>query len=168
VIVGPFPAHLRGDAARFHHIMQTAPRDDLDVGDTHMEPEHVAEVDRSLVESGRVRWTMLVRDPDGACVGGTAVTFEPDDSSVVIQQNTGIDPAHRGRGLARWVKAAMLQRIRDERPDIGRVRTDNAWSNAPMLAINDALGFEVTSSTTDWHADAHEVRDALADLLGGR
>lgn len=94
-IVGPFPDHLRADAATFHHIMQTAPRDDLEVGDVHLEPHHVADLDRSLVESGRTRWTILLRDADGCCVGGTQLTFEPDDALVARQQNTGIDPAHR-------------------------------------------------------------------------
>jgi mycothiol synthase len=168
IVDGPFPPELRGDAATLHHIMQTMPRDDLDVGDVHLTEQDVAELDAALVEAGRLRWTILVRDPDGACVGGTEITLEPWDHTTALQQNTGIDPAHRGLGLAKWAKAAMLERIRSERPTIRRVRTGNAFSNAPMLAINDALGFEVTSSTTDWHADAHEVRDALADLLGGR
>src|SRR5207302_1200933 len=32
MVDGAFPEHLRADAVTFHHIMQTAPRDDLDVG----------------------------------------------------------------------------------------------------------------------------------------
>jgi len=105
-----------------------------------------------------------VRDPRGACVGGTEVTFEPDDPSIAFQQNTGIDPANRGLGLAKWVKATMLKRIRDERPDVRRVRTDNvnALSNAPMLAVNKALGFEAVSTRTEWQATVDDVRRALS------
>jgi GNAT superfamily N-acetyltransferase len=158
LVDGPFPVHLRQDAAAFHHIMQTAPKDDLDVGDIHLDADHVAELDRALEESGRRRWTLLVRDATGACVGGTEVTFEPDDPDIVHQQNTGIDPAHRGLGLAKWVKAAMLERIRDERPETRRVRTGNAFSNAPMLAINDALGFVVVAVVTEWQAGVDDLR----------
>ena len=71
-------------------------------------------------------------------------------------------PAHRGVGLAKWAKAAMLERIRHERPGAQRVRTDDVFSNAPMLAINDALGFKVISTRTEWQAD---VRDLLLVLL---
>jgi mycothiol synthase len=159
---GPFPPELLDDAAQFHHIMQTAPRDDLDVGDIVLEPGHVADIDRHLVESGRERWTIFVRDPAGACVGGTEVTLAAWDPTVAMQQNTGIDPAHRGQGLAKWVKAAMLERIRAERPAVNVVRTGNAFSNAPMLAINDTLGFKVTEVRTEWQADIETLRRALA------
>jgi GNAT superfamily N-acetyltransferase len=158
MVDGIFPEHLRADAATFHQIMQTAPREGLDVGDVIVGAEFVAELDQALLQAGRTRWTMFARDRAGACVGGTEVTFEPWDPGTVLQQNTGIDPAHRGVGLAKWAKAVMLERIRQVRPDAQRVRTDNAFSNAPMLAINDALGFKVISTRTEWQAD---VRDLL-------
>jgi GNAT superfamily N-acetyltransferase len=161
IVDGPVPVNMRADAVRFHHIMQTAPRDDLDVGDVAIDEDFVAELDHALVESGRRRLMLLVRDRAGSCVGGTEVTFEPDDPSTALQQNTGIDPAHRRRGLAKWAKAMMLERIRDAGPEVRRIRTANAFSNGPMLAVNDALGFEVVSTCTDWQADVVEVRDAL-------
>jgi mycothiol synthase len=161
MVEGVFPDHLRADAATFHHIMQTAPREDLDVGDVIVDADFVAELDRALIESGRERWTVLVHDPAGACVGGTELTFEPGDPDVVLQQNTGIDTAHRGLGLAKWAKAAMLERIRHERPEVARVRTDNAFSNAPMLEINKALGFKAISTRTEWQADVHNLIRAL-------
>ena len=160
-VEGPFPERLRSDAVRFHHIMQTAPRDDLDVGDVLVDAAFIAELDHALAESGRTRWTLLVRAPSGACVGGTEVTFEADERSTAFQQNTGIDPGHRNLGLAKWVKAAMLERIRDERPDVRVVRTANAFSNEPMLAVNDALGFRVVSTRTEWRAEVDEVLAAL-------
>jgi mycothiol synthase len=162
MIEGAFPEHLRADAATFHHIMQTAPRENLDVGDVLLDADHIAEIDRALLEAGRMRWTALVRDSTGACVGGTEVTFEPSEPTVVLQQNTGIDPAHRGLGLAKWAKAAMLERIRHERAEAERIRTDNAFSNAPMLAINDILGFKVIRTRTEWQANISDVRRALS------
>ena len=54
----------------------------------------------------------------------------------------------------------MLERIRQERPEAERVRTGNAFSNAPMLAINDALGFKVISTRTEWQADVDRIRNA--------
>lgn len=161
VIEGAVPESKRADVARFHHIMQTMPRDDLDVGDVLMSEADVAEQDRAHDDAGRERWTILVRDPTGVCVGGTEVHLEPWEPATAQQQNTGIDPAHRDLGLAKWVKAAMLQRLRAERPVVQRVRTGNAFSNAPMLAINDRLGFEVISVRTEWQANPAELYERL-------
>lgn len=158
MVDGVFPEHLRRDAVKFHHIMQTAPRDDLNAGDVFVDAAFVAELDRALVEAGRTRWTMLVRDPAGDCVGGTEVTFDPSTGATAFQQNTGIEPAHRGKGLAKWAKAEMLQRIRPERPEVERVQTSNAFSNAPMLGINDSLGFNTVDTRTEWQI-------ATSDLL---
>lgn len=111
----------------------------------------------ALIEGGRTRWTLFARDPDDACIGGTEITFESGKPGTAFQQNTGIDPAHRGLGLAKWAKAAMLERIRKERPTTERVRTDNASSNAPTLAINDALGYKVIDTRTEWQADVKNL-----------
>jgi GNAT superfamily N-acetyltransferase len=162
VVLGVFPEHLRGDAATFHHIMQTAPREDLQVADLTVDADFVAEQDRALVEAKRERWAILVRDAAGACVGGTEVIFEPGDGDTVFQQNTGIDPDHRGFGLAKWAKAAMVRRIQEERPAARRIRTDNAFSNAPMLGINNALGFKAVRTRTEWQADVAHLARTLA------
>lgn len=161
MVDGVFPDHLRADAAAFHHIMQT-PLATISTSVTSRSTLTTsAELDRALIEAGRERWTCFVRDPHGNCVGGTEVTFEPWEPSTGLQQNTGIDPAHRGLGLAKWAKAAMLDRIRRDRPDAERVQTGNAFSNAPMLAINDALGFRVINTRSEWQADVAQVRQAL-------
>jgi mycothiol synthase len=161
MVDGAFPEDLRADAVRFHQIMQTAPMEDLDFADVPVDSRFVAELDRALTEAGRTRWTIFVRDDAGVCIGGTEITLEPSDPATVLQQNTGIDPAHRGLGLAKWAKAAMLQRTRRQLPDAVRVRTENAVSNAPMLAINDALGFTVSNTRTQWQADVTGLLRAL-------
>ncbi len=165
MIDGVFPENLRADAATFHHIMQTAPREDLEVGDVLISPDDIAELDRALLEAGRSRWTALLRDSTGACVGGTEVTFEYWEPDLVLQQNTGIDPAHRGLGLAKWAKAAVLERVRRDRPEAQRVRTGNAFSNTPMLAINDALGFKVVGTRTEWQLMVSDAQRSLSRRL---
>ncbi|NOX31098.1 MAG: hypothetical protein GXP35_13780 [Actinobacteria bacterium] len=141
--------------------MQTAPREDLDIGDVIVDTEFVAELDRALTESGRTRFMIFVRYATGTCVGGTEATFEPSDPTVAFQQNTGVDPKHRGLDLAKWLKAAMLLRIRSQHPRIERVRTENAFSNEPMLMINNALGFETVNTRTDWRAQVSDVLRTL-------
>jgi len=44
----------------------------------------------------------------------------------------------------------MLIRLRDLHPEIQWVTTDNAGSNAPMLAINKRLGFKPFRAETEY------------------
>jgi RimJ/RimL family protein N-acetyltransferase len=142
--------------------MNAQPRDDLEVGDVHIDAGQAAEVDRQLAESDRQRWTLFVRDTGGRCVGGTELTFEPWDPGTASQQNTAIDPDHRGKGLAKWAKADALLRLRADRPEVRRVRTSNAFSNEAMLAINTALGFDVVEVRTEWQGAVAEMKKAPA------
>jgi mycothiol synthase len=158
---GPLSGDLLKDTVSFHHLMQTAPQDGLEATSILLDSTQVAEIDRHVTESGMERWLIFVRDPDGRCVGGTELLLDPWQPTVARQQNTGIDPAHRGLGLAKWAKAAMLERVRADRPGIERVRTANAFSNGPMLAINDALGFTIVEVQTDWQGEVAWLRAAV-------
>lgn len=53
---------------------------------------------------------------------------------------TAVLAEYRGRGIAKALKAAGLRWALAN--GYQRIRTDNDSRNAPMLSINDALGFE--------------------------
>jgi hypothetical protein len=43
-------------------MVQAKPRDDPHIADVVLDADHVVELDRALVEAGRQRWTIFVRD----------------------------------------------------------------------------------------------------------
>ena len=49
--------------------------------------------------------------------------------------------SHRGRGLARWVKAESLRLRARDRPDVALVATTHAEENAAIRHVNERLGF---------------------------
>jgi RimJ/RimL family protein N-acetyltransferase len=63
----------------------------------------------------------------------------PPVRGVVWTAFTGTHPAYRGRGIARAVKLQTLAQAVDL--GIPEVRTDNDSENAPMLHINETLGY---------------------------
>ena len=52
---------------------------------------------------------------------------------------TAVLPKHRGQGIARALKIAGI--VAAKAQGFEAIRTDNDTRNAPMLAINDSLGF---------------------------
>jgi len=61
----------------------------------------------------------------------------------VYQALTAVAAPWRGQGLAKAVKAAMLLLLRKRRKEVTTMITTNAQANAPMLSINERLGFQV-------------------------
>jgi RimJ/RimL family protein N-acetyltransferase len=50
---------------------------------------------------------------------------------------------HRGHRLGLLTKAAMLDWLATAEPQLARVETNNAAVNSYMIAVNEALGFEL-------------------------
>jgi GNAT superfamily N-acetyltransferase len=116
-----------------------------------------------MVAQGTEMWALVARhEPTGKLVGFTEVFWNPAQPKTVNQGDTGVRPEHRGHALGKWLKAAMLARILRERTSAEDVRTGNADSNAPMLGINRALGFQPYIAHTAWQVSVERVRSYLA------
>lgn len=156
---GPCPPDLLDEWVRVMAVMNTAPTDDLVVEERRRTVAEVADDEESARRRGWEGRCVAAREnATGHLVGYSAIGISPD-SDVARQGDTVVDPAHRRRGIGRWLKAAMLLRLLDDRPDVRCIRSDNAASNAPMLAINQALGFRAVRSNGIWQLDVERARE---------
>lgn len=90
----------------------------------------------------------------------TQVGWQARDPRIAEQHDTAVLDAHRGHGLRGWLVATMLERLHRERPVARVVRTGHADANAPMLAINEALGCRIARATTVWQLDVGDASKA--------
>lgn len=162
---GPYPDdQIDAIAALTNSTMNTAPRDRLDIEDINITPEHLRQIDRTMTASGIQRWMLYASEAvTGRLAGFTEVTWNPNRPEVANQGATGVYPEFRRRGLGRWLKAAMLERVLADRPDALSVRTGNADSNAAMRGINIALGFQPYIAHCTWQLETSKV----VSYLGG-
>lgn len=145
------------------HVMNSAPKDDLDFDDEVFTVERWRGRERALADRGWELQTLAARhDESGDLAGYTEIAVLPSWPQLAYQEDTGVWPAHRNRGLGRWLKAAMLLRLMAEHPAIERVETWNAGSNAAMLGINVAMGFEVVDWWGEWQGTTDQIRKVLA------
>ncbi len=162
-IDGRYPDELAEEIVDLESVMNTAPRDDLEMEDQITTVEQIREIERSFFAQGGERWLLLARhDATGALVGWTEVGWFPHQPKTVWQWGTGVRPEHRGHALGKWLKAAMLERIFDEREGVVDIRTHNADSNDPMLGINHALGFKPYRTDTHWQVSIADTKSYLA------
>jgi mycothiol synthase len=145
---GHCPEDLLDRFAAVTGVMNTAPRGDMDMEDEVYTPGLIREFEESMRAKGTTIWTVVARhDATGDLAGYTALFLPRHRPWQAQQGDTGVDPAHRDKGLGRWLKAANLLRLLDERPAVQVVDTENADSNEPMLNINVALGFRPLAQT---------------------
>lgn len=162
-INGPYPKELYDDIITWQDVMNDAPRGDLEVNDDHGSHEKLAEYEAKLAGSAATRFEYIARHLEsGTAVGGTNVNYEPWIPSILWQGATAVHPDHRGHALGKWLKAAMLQKVRELLPEVQVVTTGNAYSNDPMLGINNKLGFKETRAYLNWQAKVDRIQARLA------
>lgn len=159
---GPYPEDQIEAVVKLREVMNTAPRDDLEVEDMKRTPDELRQMEASLAARGVERWTLYAEHrPTGELAGYTEVLWSPHEPRVLQQGDTGVFPEHRGHGLGRWLKAAMMEKVLRERPSVEKVRTGNAASNGPMLKINDDMGFRHYKAWSIWQIETAKVREYL-------
>jgi GNAT superfamily N-acetyltransferase len=148
IVVGPLPEELVQPYLDIYNLLHLEmPAGDLDVEMGRRTPVEHAAQEADITEAGRTRVTAMALDETGAvraytcAVTGAADLPEPS----VDQWGTLVHPDHRGHRLGLAVKCALTRTLQEQFPDRTFVRTQNAEVNAPMVAINEAMGFEVHS-----------------------
>ena len=185
----------KGASARFSAVdprnlpaMPSTPADTTIVSLSATSPEEIYELDMtaSADEPGDVSYDGVPYDlwlkriwnsPDMrhdisqvALVDGVpaSVTFVEAnlDTGRCWSGGTATLPAYRGRGLAKLLKSVALRQAADA--GITIALTANDYTNGPMLAINDWLGYKVSDSEVSMLKTFQGADDVADDDDGGR
>ena len=137
-----YPDDLVGDRARLSEAMAAdIPKDEMDWRDEVWDAERVRrteqviqEMDRTFVSGG------AVHVPSGRLVAYTDMGLPRAEPRRAYQWDTLVLREHRGHRLGMLMKLAALQELHARYPQTQYISTWNAKENAPMIAVNDALG----------------------------
>jgi GNAT superfamily N-acetyltransferase len=159
---GPYPEGHIQDVSELYDLVNQQPLGVLELERERYTPEHIREMEHNLFARGNQRWTYyLVERATAKFAGYSETVWNPNRPEQLRQDMTGVFPQYRGKGLGRWLKAAMLDKVLRERPQVKFVRTGNADSNAAMLKINTELGFEPYIAEALWQVELDQVREYL-------
>lgn len=134
-------------------MVDEMPRDDLDIESEQWDAERLADFDASYLEQDRTRYVHVAVAPDGSIAGHTELVVPAHDPELVYQWDTLVLPGHRGHRLGMALKVANLAWVQAEHPERTAVRTWNAETNDPMIAVNEAMGFEPVEYEGTWQGD---------------
>ena len=144
-LAGPCPNAMLGEMQVLREAINDAPED----GEFEAySPERIRRYEAWLAEQKQTPYTIVARHrATGDPAGLTIVCVHELRSAVAAQEDTSVLAPHRGHRLGLRMKLAMLDWLRAERPEVQAVDTWNVPGNAPMIAINDALGCERVAET---------------------
>lgn len=139
---GRTPEEHLGQVAGVFNAMSDAPHAagyEADVWDADRVRERA---DAALAATGMRAYSIAARhEATGTMTALTQVFIAPEFPGWGDQGITAVTRPHRGHRLGLLVKAAMLEWLAETEPALDRITTDNAASNAHMIAINEALGY---------------------------
>jgi GNAT superfamily N-acetyltransferase len=150
--ITPWPAEYMDDQCELARRMST----DEPAGDGAHEEEvwdarRVAEDEELLRARGLSKLAAVaLYAGTGRLVAFSELLLAPDAPAEAWQMATLVHPEHRGHRLGLAVKLANLEALATAAPLVRRIVTGNASVNAPMIAVNDVMGFEVVGSGHYW------------------
>lgn len=152
-------------SAELSRLLNTIPFGQLDHGEIVVTRAHMRDWYERIDAFQETTHTVVAREPDGSMSGMTDVSWSPHLPAVIDQRFTGVRPDARGRGIGKWIKAAMLEHVRTLHPAARWVSTWNAVSNEPMLAINHRLGFRRCREGADYQISRGELAARIGSWL---
>ncbi len=145
-LAGAVPQGLLGQLAALTAAINDAPTDDLVWDPEEFPPARIRDGEAAQLAAGWRLYRVVARRRDtGTLAGHTKVLVDAEDPTVAIQLDTAVARAHRGHRLGLLLKAEMMAWLRDAEPGVLRLRTSNASSNAPMIGVNEQLGYRLVT-----------------------
>jgi RimJ/RimL family protein N-acetyltransferase len=142
---GATPAEERARVAGVRNAMNDAPREEGWFEDDIWDADRVRDRADTRVRFGGNRgYTVAAtHDATGEMAALTQVFVDPAYPEWGHQGITAVTRPHRGHRLGLLTKAAMLDWLVTAEPQLERIATTNAEPNAHMIAVNEALGYEL-------------------------
>ncbi|GAA3787288.1 GNAT family N-acetyltransferase [Sphaerisporangium flaviroseum] len=151
---GTVPDDLAETFAASRRAMDDMPMDDVDFGTVVWDVDAVRAAAETIENRGELLHTVAaVDEADGSIVGFTELVVPGDGEGDGQHYGTGVLPAHRGHGLALWMKAEAIRQARERHPRLGGLLTDTADGNTHMRRVNDALGYVPTHQEFTYRLD---------------
>jgi GNAT superfamily N-acetyltransferase len=148
----PWPSEFLDDECELMRRMSTdEPSGDGDKEEEVWNADRISENDEMLMERQARKLAAVAQHiPSGRLVAFTELLVADDTPKESWQLATLVHPEHRGHRLGLAVKLANLDFLAERAPDVRLIVTGNASENAPMIAVNDMMGFEVVGTGMFW------------------
>ncbi|MFI9812292.1 GNAT family N-acetyltransferase [Saccharothrix variisporea] len=140
--IGAAPDDLVESYARARNAIGDSPLGDAEFEHPEWTVERVREEEAARRRQDVEQLVVVaVHEESGEVAGLTEVETRPTAPTWLMQRDTAVVAAHRGRGLGVAMKAGLLRWVLPERPEVQSVLTGTGSDNVAMQRVNHALGY---------------------------
>lgn len=137
--------------------MEDAPMNE-GVEPTAWDADRVREVGENEAAFGLDAFTVVARHvASGDLAAYTRLVLAPSMPEWAAQEDTVVLPSHRGHRLGLLAKIEMMDVLARQAPEVRHVITGNAGQNEHMIAINEQLGYKISSITRTWELEVSSL-----------
>jgi len=149
---GAAPEEYVAGRAHLSAVMPVeAPSGDFAPEEERWDGDRVRQHERRVEEMGRdLLVAVALHRASATLVGYSELTVSRERPDTAYQWDTLVLRAHRGRRLGGLLKLATMDLLERGHYDTTRITTFNMRTNAPMIAVNEALGARVTGGMVAW------------------
>jgi GNAT superfamily N-acetyltransferase len=124
--------------------MNDAPMGDLTFEDEVFDLDRMRDAERARELRGERAHRVVARHrTTGAVAGHTYLAVRPWAPAEAYQWDTSVAAAHRGHRLGLALKIEMMRWLAEVEPQVEVVATWNNVDNAPMINVNEAIGYRL-------------------------
>ena len=110
-------------------------------------------------------YNYLIFNEANQIIAKTHVSLKRKLPQVMYQHMTGVKESYRGRGLSKWLKAAMYKKLIKDFPELEKITTDTHPENHPSRELSKQMGYKRIGTAKEFlieRADIVEYLDANA------
>ena len=147
-------------AAFFTQMLEDLPAAQ-ELGDTKITAASV-KLDQEAESLGNAcSYRYLIFNEANQLVAKTNVSIDRNDPQEMAQYMTGVKKEYRGRGLSKWLKAAMFKKLVADFPKLEKINTDTHPENHASRELSKQMGFKRTGSKKRFFIDRANIVKSL-------
>jgi GNAT superfamily N-acetyltransferase len=147
-------AVLEGIVRLSGSFVTEAPMGELRIEAESWDAARIRESEEATAKRGRMRVaTAAVHVASHRLVAMTEISVSRSRPQIAYQWGTIVEPEHRGHRLGMLIKVANLRMLERELTGVETMETQTAKVNAPMIAINSAIGFRAVERFAEWQVE---------------
>ena len=145
----------------FSLFLNQMPKEKKDRKKYNITMDEIKNYDDWRRKHNRHQYTYAIHDDRDNMIAYTNGMIDGLDPTDVYQAMTGVLTKYRGRGLSKWLKAALFNKIGEDFPANKYMTTDMRAVNIPIQKVNARMGYRLIGEGAEYSVTQEDLKELL-------